>query len=133
MLTLKILVYTTVIFFVSLFIVNISAYLITPQIEKYSQGAAIEFYNYIQNKDCYVETYGYKSYANLFYSNKKQPTNSNSLNIDWLLRGPIDKPAYFVIKITDLADAQKDYPELKEIYRKNGFVFLMRLPSANKL
>lgn len=115
------------IFIVSLITVNMSALIVAPKIEQYSQGAAIEFYQYLQDKDCYVETYGYKSYANLFYSLKKEQPNKLSYNMDYLLRGAIDKPTYFVVKITDLPDSKKDYPQLKEIYRKNGFVFLVRL------
>ena len=116
------------IFIISLITVNMSALVVAPRIELYSQNAAIEFYESLQNKDCYVTTLGFKSYADLFYSHKMEPTNKKSYDIDWLLKGEIDKPAYFVIKVNDLTDTQKDYPELKEKYRKNGFVFLERLP-----
>ncbi len=114
------------IFIISLFTVNMALLVIAPRIEQYSQGAAIEFYEYLQNKDCYVETIDFKSYAHLFYSYKKEQTNKDSYNIDWLLTGKIDKPTYFVSKITSVEDIEKDYPELKKIYRKNGFVFWMR-------
>ena len=114
------------IFMFSLFAVNMASVLVVPRIEKYSQGAAIEFYEYLQGKDCYVETINFKSYAHLFYSHKQPQTNLNSYNSDWLHHGDIDKPAYFVSKITALEDVAKYYPELKEIYRKNGFVFWMR-------
>jgi 4-amino-4-deoxy-L-arabinose transferase-like glycosyltransferase len=117
------------IFVSSLFVVNIASVVIAPRIEQYSQGAAIEFYEYLQDKDCYVETLGFKSYANFFYSLKKEPTNKNSYNMDWLLKGKIDKPAYFVSKITSAEEDAKNYPELKEIYRKNGFVFFVRKPN----
>ena len=100
--------------------------LVVPKIEGYSQGAAIEFYEYLQDKDCYVETIGFKSYAHLFYTNKKEAANKNSHNRDWLLTGAIDKTAYFVSKITSAQDVTRDYPQLKEIYRKNGFVFWVR-------
>jgi hypothetical protein len=109
--------------------VNTALWVIVPRIEEYSQGAAIEFYEYIQDKDCYVETIGFKSYAHLFYSNKKEPGNKKSYDIDWLLKGEIDKPAYFVSKVTSLDDVLKNYPDLKEIYRKNGFVFFVRMPN----
>jgi len=106
--------------------VNMASLIIAPRIEKYSQGAAIEFYEYLQNKDCYIETIGFKSYAYLFYSRKKEPANKNSYNLDWLLTGKIDKPVYFASKITSAEAITKGYPDLKEIYRKNGFVFFMR-------
>ncbi len=113
------------IFIISLFSVNMATLVIAPRIEKYSQGAAIEFYEYLQNKDCYVETIGFKSYAYLFYSHKKEQTNKNSYMLEWLLTGPVDKPTYFVSKITE-ENIQTNYPELKELYRKNGFVFWYR-------
>jgi 4-amino-4-deoxy-L-arabinose transferase-like glycosyltransferase len=112
--------------FISLFTINMASVVIAPRIEKYSQGAAIAFYEYLQDKDCYVSTIEFKSYAHLFYSCKKEPANVNSYNDEWLLHGDIDKPAYFVSKITALADVAKYYPDLKEIYRKNGFVFWVR-------
>jgi hypothetical protein len=46
--------------------------------------------------------------------------------MDWLLKGPIDKPAYFVSKITAAEEVKQNYPSIKEIYRKNGFVFYLR-------
>ncbi len=115
-------------FLSSLFCVNSSSIIIAPKIEQYSQGAVIEFYEYLQNKDCYVETLGFKSYAHLFYSHKKEQQNKNSYNADWLENGDIDKPTYFVCKINDIENIAKSYPQLKEIYRKNGFVFLFRNP-----
>ncbi len=113
---------------ISTFTISMTSIIIVPKIEQYSQRAAIEFYQYLEDKDCYAETIGYKSYANLFYSNKKEPLNKNSFDMDWLLRGPIDKPTYFVCKNIDSDEIEKRYEELKEIYRKNGFVFLQRMP-----
>ncbi len=114
------------IFVISLISVNLASFVIAPRIEKYSQGAAIEFYEYLQEKDCYVETIGFKSYAYLFYNHKKEPVNKNSYKLDWLLTGAIDKPAYFVSKNTEEESIKINYPALKEIYRKNGFVFYQR-------
>jgi 4-amino-4-deoxy-L-arabinose transferase-like glycosyltransferase len=115
-------------FLISLLTVNLASLIIAPRIEKYSQGAAIEFYEHLQNKDCYVTTLGFKSYAHLFYSRKQEQQNGNSSNNDWLLKGLIDKPVYCVSKITSVKDVVKDYPDLKELYRKNGFVFFVRMP-----
>lgn len=99
--------------------------LIVPKVEQYTQGAAIDFYIQRRGEDCYVNTLGYFSYAQLFYVQKEKPTNPNSYNEQWLLTGDIDKPAYFVSRV-DRIDKYKKYTELKELYRKNGFVFLKR-------
>lgn len=117
-----------VIFVCSLLTVNLASLVIAPRIEQYSQHAAIEFYTYLQTRDCYVETIGFKSYAHLFYSHKKPQANKNSYNRDWLLKGPIDKPAYFTSKITSVEEIRQNYPDLIELYRKNGFVFWLRKP-----
>lgn len=55
---------------------------------------------------------------------KEKPTNLNSYDEQWLLWGDIDKPVYFVTKV----DREQNYkfPQLKELYRKNGFVFMKR-------
>lgn len=120
-----------VIFTSSLLTVNLASFIVAPRIEQYSQHAAIEFYTYLQTKDCYVETIGFKSYAHLFYSAKKPQSNPNSYNMDWLLKGAIDKPAYFASKITSLEEIRQNYPDLKELYRKNGFVFWKRDVKVN--
>jgi len=114
------------IFLVSLVTANIAMAVIVPRVEQYSQAAAIRFYESLKGKDCYVTTLRFKSYAQFFYQAKKPPENKNSYNTDWLLSGPIDKPAFFVCKIDKLADITAQYPQLKELYRENGFVFFVR-------
>jgi 4-amino-4-deoxy-L-arabinose transferase-like glycosyltransferase len=95
-------------------------------IEAYSQRAALEFYESKQTEDCYIQTYGFKSYAHLFYSRLKPPTNPNYQKPYWLLRGSdVDKPTYFVGKIGDFND-MKETPTLQFLYEKNGFVFFKR-------
>lgn len=113
-------------FFGSLITTNLALAVIAPKIEMLTQQAAVEFYQGLQGKDVYVTTLGFKSYAQYFYSNEQPWTNSNCTNEDWLLKGDIDKPAYFVCKINHAAEWEKQYPQLKELYRKNGFVFLER-------
>jgi len=121
-----------IMFLGSLATTNLALVVIAPKIELLTQQAAVEFYQGLQGKDVYVATLGFKSYANYFYSDEQPSLNSNSDNIDWLLKGNIDKPAYFVSKINHIDEYEKQYPQLKELYRKNGFVFLERNnPKAN--
>ncbi|HEX7414362.1 MAG TPA: glycosyltransferase family 39 protein [Bacteroidia bacterium] len=125
---------------------------IVPKIELYSQGPTIEFYESLKGKDCYVETIGFHSYAQLFYTNKQPEQNPPAMlnyvkdkeqqwskskhdetfsfkefSLEWLLNEPLDKPAYFVAKIIDVQEIKKNYPDLIELYRKGGFVFYKRL------
>jgi hypothetical protein len=97
----------------------------TPKIEAYSQRAAIEFFKSKQQEDCYVQVLGYKSYAHLFYTAKKAPLNKSYYNEEWLRRGAVDKPTYFVCKVDSKDEFMRD-PMLEVIGEKNGFVFMRR-------
>jgi len=108
----------------AIFIFLVSA-IIVPKIERYSQGAAIDFLKQRKGEDCYVATLGYKSYAQFFYTQEEKPVNTNYYNEGWLLTGKIDKLVYFVSRINRVSDYLQ-YPGLKELYRKNGYVFLKR-------
>jgi 4-amino-4-deoxy-L-arabinose transferase-like glycosyltransferase len=109
-------------------VVFFASAIIVPKVERYSQGADIDFFIARQGEDCYVHTLGFKSYGDLFYTQKPKPSNLNSYDQQWLLTGRIDKPVYFVTKIDRVQNWEDPakYPELKELYRKNGFVFLKR-------
>ncbi|MBK9734923.1 MAG: glycosyltransferase family 39 protein [Saprospiraceae bacterium] len=114
------------IFLLTLFVFSMASVTIIPRVEQYSQGAAISFYKSLKDEDCYIETIGFKSYAHLFYSDKKPLINPRSYDKNWLLTGNIDKPAYFVGKINTVENVKRDFPLLTEIRRTNGFVFYKR-------
>ncbi len=108
----------------------------TPKVEAYSQRAAIEYFESLADKDVYVHPLGYKSYANLFYTNKRPYTSKEyqgmrtdkdgrqtpEPNQHWLLYGKTDKPTYFISKIND-SIKYSQMPELEMTSSKNGFVF----------
>lgn len=124
-----------------------------PKIEQYSQHAAIEFYEAIADKNFYVETSGFKSYAYLFYSKKRPEQNQNpeciaevKRNLDdmearghnrltsyalayfnWMQYGKIDRPAVFVCKVNN-AEQLLENKLIKKLYAKNGYVFCVRMP-----
>jgi hypothetical protein len=102
--------------------------IITPKVEKISQNALIEFCRQRAGEDCYIETLGMKSYAHLFYAEKKKPLNENSFDREWLLTGKIDKPVYFILRNRSADRYMDKYPELSLYYEKNGYVFLKRDP-----
>jgi 4-amino-4-deoxy-L-arabinose transferase-like glycosyltransferase len=106
-------------------IIQITVIHFTPKIEAYSQRAAIEFFKAFEGKDVYVHVLGYKSYAQLFYTKKQKPANPKSYNEEWLLTGNVDRPVYFICKVTN-ADQYRAIPGLLEIGSKNGFVFFTR-------
>lgn len=96
-----------------------------PNIEVYTQRSAIEFYEKHSSEDAYIQTIGFKSYAQYFYG-KVKPFNKKASDESWLLSGNIDKPVYLVMKLDNMKDHVN--PELKELYRKGGFVFFKRDP-----
>lgn len=128
--------------------------IVIPKVEGYSQHAAIEFYIECAQQHCYVETHGYKSYAYLFYSNRKPAdyTNPDQIayverqldlmeseghsrvqsftisNMLWMENGKIDRPAYLVIKTKDEEEFLQK-PDMMKLYDKNGFSFFVRMPT----
>lgn len=109
------------------FIIQIAVLHFTPKIEAYSQRAAIEFFKGLEGKDVYVHVLGYKSYAQLFYTKKEKPTNPKSYEEQWLLSGAIDKPVYFICKVTS-ADQYRSVPGMLDLGSRNGFTFFKRNP-----
>ena len=124
---------------VQIIIIQVTVIHFTPKIEAYTQQAAIDYFKSLQGRDVYVHSLGYKSYATMFYSREHPATDSNyhSVRVDkgkdvqpianeqWLLRGKIDKPVYFICKIQD-RPRYDTLPQLTDIGGKNGFVFYKR-------
>ena len=104
----------------------VTSAMLAPKVEAISQRANIEFFEARQKEDCYVETWGYKSYAHYFYTMKKPFSNDSARNVDWLINSKnVDKPTYISIKIQD-APHFDTLPTLQKLYAKNGFVFYKR-------
>jgi len=74
---------------------------VVPKIEKYSQGPAINFYESLAGKNVYVWPVGFKSYAQYFYAKKPASPVYGEADEEFLLKGNINKPAFFVVKITN--------------------------------
>jgi len=105
--------------------ITLSLYFFINKIEGYTQNAAIEFYKSLEGKNVYIKNVGFKSYAPLFYSKKPSGQKPESKKLHWLLSDEVDKDVYFVTRIQDEERFQK-YPSIKEISRKNGFVFFKK-------
>ena len=98
-----------------------------PNIEQYTQHAAIEFFKSLKEKDVYVKPLGYKSYAPYFYAEVKPYSNKNAYNDDWMIHGKIDKPVYLVTRIDRKQEVLEKYgSKLIILYEKNGFVFMTK-------
>lgn len=145
--------YIYLFFVASFFLVYSLVMVFIPKIEQYTQRAAIEFYRQCAKHNFSVETIGYKSYGVLFYG-ELEPTFKNDtsfvnyLNVtrndyekqnfdvdrsyglirsNWMKNVQTSKPSCFVAKITDEELVKKYCPYLKELYRKNGYIFYIRI------
>ena len=104
---------------------NLTMALIVPRIEKYSQAALIEFIQSKKQEDCYIEVVGFKSYAQLFYKDKKTPISPKDLDVNYIYWGATTKPVYIITRVNKQAGLYA--PErFTELYRKNGYVFLQK-------
>lgn len=113
-------------FLVSLIAINLTIVLITPKVEPYSQGAAIEFYQSKKGEAAIVEPLRFKSYAHLFYTQRPpQFTRSLADSIRQFNTHP-EIPVYYVGKIQNREENERDMPYLQRLYEKNGFVFYKR-------
>jgi len=109
--------------------IQVILYHFVPKVEAYSQRAAVEFYKSLAGKDVYLQPLNFVSYGYLFYSEKQPSVNPEYYKNkrEWMLHGKIDKPCYFIAKITSEAELDKE-PGLEKIGSKNGYVFYRRMP-----
>ncbi len=118
-----------ILFFIATFLPALLR-LVAPKIEDYSQRPAIEFFENIAGKDCYVCTPGYRSYATYFYAKVMPQSNAKYYDENWLKTGDIDKPTYFVMHVGGSKDHVND--EMRLLYTKGGFEFYKREIPAKK-
>src|ERR1035437_26288 len=120
-----------ILFYATAFCIFFYLKAVVPKIEGYSQAPTINFLKSISGQDVYVTTIGFYSYAPFFYFEKMPGGNAESSNKSWLLEGNIDKPAYFIAKVTgkDLFDK---HPDCTLIKQEGGFLFYYRKPPPPK-
>lgn len=95
-----------------------------PKMEYYTDAGPIQLFRSVSGKDVYARAL-FKSYADLFYAKKKPGGNPKDYDENWLINGPIDKPAYFVCRI-DKAWQYRKLPQLKEVKAEYGYVYFVR-------
>ncbi|UTW62291.1 glycosyltransferase family 39 protein [bacterium SCSIO 12741] len=89
-----------------------------PKIERYTQGAAIDFYRTHAREGHYVETYRFKSYADLFYT-RKMPVHEGR------------EPDYMVMKFFEREAFEAEKPHYQWMYDLNGFSFYAHPDKVN--
>lgn len=86
---------------------------VVPRVEKYSQAAHIEFLESKQRENCRIQPGGFKSYAHFFYGRKQIPSAADTA-----------QTLYVVTKVNKVEQELNWNGNLRELYRKNGWVFL---------
>ena len=107
--------------------ITLSLIFFINKIEGYSQNAVIEFYKSLEGKNVYVKNVGFKSYAPLFYTKKPNRLKKENRSYKWLTEGKIDREVYFITKINN-DGGLRNFNDIKEIRKKNGFIFFKRSP-----
>lgn len=101
------------------------------KIEAFSQGTIIRFFESLQQENAYVLTYGYRSYAHVYYPRISPDRKPHMIDPDdynrsmdhWrdsLLTNPISRPVYLVTKINKKEGLER-YPKLKLQWEKSGW------------
>lgn len=114
-----------VLFIAALVAFNLTIILITPKVEPYSQGAAVEFYESKQPENAVIETVGFKSYAHLFYGRRAADLGRMAADSIIHLNARPEVAVYYVGKIQNQQQNMQENPRLQKLYDKNGFVFYM--------
>lgn len=119
----------------------------TAKVEQYTQNSAITFFKWCADKHYAVDTYGYKSYAYLFYGNRMPLNNAekteleqylknyenagydrnfsyNLAYLNWLIYSN-KYPVYLVSKIQEEENVLKT-KRFKKMYSKGGYVFYVK-------
>ena len=99
--------------------------LFAPRIEQYTQGGPIDFYKSYAGQRVYVRAL-FKSYADLFYAQKSPADPRESHDLNWLLTGPIDRPAFFVARIQQAPQFDQSPYQLTKLKSEYGFVYYRR-------
>jgi len=128
----------TILFTGAILSTGIFLILFPKKIAAYTQQTAVDFYQSLEGKDVYVETYHFKSFAQYFYFRKAGFSYQESKHCrdasgnyhidairDWYINGKIDKPVYFVVKNIHI-DELIDKPGFELLDERNGFAFFKR-------
>lgn len=108
------------------YMTQIMVYYFVPKIEKYSQGALIDFCKNNANDSTMVLSLNHPSYAHLFYSNQKKSNFISPKINESNIKSTTIKKIVFTSRIENYTENKKFNPHLQELYQKNGFVFWIK-------
>lgn len=106
-------------------IIELAVFHFTPKVEVYSQGSAIAYYQSIAGEeDQYIFPVGFKSYAYLFYSEKKAPqTNTvNPTSAQVVIDKIPEAKVFLVAKNIYKAKLEEEFPNAELLNSQNGYL-----------
>ena len=99
---------------------------IAPKILHYTQSDLMAFYNEKRTEDCYLRPMHFHTYAHLYYGELQPIRNPKSLELAWLVNGQVDKPVYFIARLTDIDQVHRWCPNVQVTEQRGPYVIMQR-------
>lgn len=108
--------------FISIFWIGFS-----KKIERYTQGELIDFYKSKSSVNVDIKPLYIKSYACLFYANKRPFLNDTTKDHIYYLYDTLNRPVYFVLRNKDAYNIDTIVlKDVRLVKRSNGYSFFVR-------
>ncbi len=99
---------------------------IAPKILHYTQSDLMAFYTEKRTEDCYLRPMHFHTYAHLYYGESQPNRNPKSLELAWLVNGQVDKPVYFIARVTDIDQVHRWFPHIQVTDQRGPYVIMQR-------
>lgn len=109
----------------SLITVTLLSVLIAPKIDRYAQSSLFDFYEE-KAGSAYLQPLAFHSYAHLFYGKRTSIEVEETNRLEWMVRGKVDKPIFFICRPQDLKATQRFFKHLEVTDHKGGYLILER-------
>ena len=104
--------------------------IIAPKILYYTQSDLMAFYTEKRTEDCYLRPMHFHTYAHLYYGEAQPKCNPKSLDLAWLVNGQVDKPVYFIARITDIDQVHRWFPHVQVTEHRGPYVIMQRTDAS---
>jgi hypothetical protein len=99
---------------------------IAPKILHYTQSDLMAFYTEKRTEDRYLRPMHFHTYAHLYYGEAQPKRNPKSLDLEWLVNGQVDKPVYFIARVTDVDQVNRWFPHVQVTEHRGPYVIMQR-------
>ena len=107
-------------------------YTLAPRVLEYTQGSAVAFFQAQADKEVFVNSTNYKTYAHHFYADvPPERYEDGCLEKHCQFYGERPKPLYFSSPLHSEANVLEKYPHAEILYRLGGFTFYRLAAATN--